>query len=85
MTSKQKANQSTRDTKTTDKGSNQQTRDTKFMDKDSTQQGRDTKFMDVDRMVNEGLGSGNVADDNELIGETTTDTMDQPESIDDEA
>lgn len=85
MTSKQKANQSSRDTKTTDKGSNQQTRDTKFMDKDSTQQGRDTKFMDVDRMVNEGLGSGNVADDNELIGETTTDTMDQPESIDDEA
>jgi hypothetical protein len=85
MTSKQKTNQPSRDTKSTDKGSNQQTRDTKFMDKDSTQQGRDSKFMDVDRMVNEGLGSANINEQNELIGDTTTDTMYQPESIDDEA
>jgi hypothetical protein len=33
-------------------------------------------FMDIDRMVNEGLGGGQVSEQNGLIGETTTNTMD---------
>ncbi|MFD0961836.1 hypothetical protein [Paenibacillus chungangensis] len=39
-------------------------------------EGRDDYFMDVDRMINEGLGGGNVTMHNGLIEETTTDTMD---------
>lgn len=41
------------------------------------QEGRDDYFMDIDRMVNEGLGGGNVTLQNGLIDESTTDTMDQ--------
>ncbi|NIK78371.1 hypothetical protein FHS15_003509 [Paenibacillus castaneae] len=39
-------------------------------------EGRDDYFMDIDRMVNEGLGGGNVTLHNGLIDESTTDTMD---------
>jgi hypothetical protein len=53
-------------------------------DQDQEQQGRDEFFIDIDRMVNEGLGGGNVTLHNGLIEETTTDTMDEPESIQDE-
>jgi hypothetical protein len=48
---------------------------------DAKDQGREDKFIDEDRMVNEGLGGGEVTEDNGLIEETTTDTMEQPESI----
>jgi hypothetical protein len=51
---------------------------------DAEQQGRDDYFMDIDRMVNEGLGGGNVTINNGLIEESTTDTMDHPESVTDE-
>jgi hypothetical protein len=44
-------------------------------------QGREDYFMDIDRMVNEGLGGGNVTLSNGLIEETTTDTMNNPESV----
>jgi len=44
-------------------------------------EGRDDYFMDIDRMVNEGLGGGMVTMHNGLIEETTTDTMDDPESV----
>lgn len=44
-------------------------------------EGRDDAFMDVDRMVNEGLGGGTVSTENGLIEETTTDTMDEPNSV----
>ena len=33
-------------------------------------------MFDIDRMINEGLGGGNVTLDNGLIGPSTTDTMD---------
>ncbi|WP_106766776.1 hypothetical protein [Paenibacillus faecalis] len=36
---------------------------------------RESTMLDIDRMVNEGLGGGNVTRDNGLIGHTTTDTM----------
>jgi hypothetical protein len=42
---------------------------------DTSHEGRDRHFMDVDRMINEGLGGGNVTPHNGLIEETTTDTM----------
>jgi hypothetical protein len=48
---------------------------------DETQESRDDCFMDIDRMVNEGLGGGNVTMNNGLIEESTTDTMDHPESV----
>lgn len=44
-------------------------------------EGRDAYFMDIDRMVNEGLGGGNVTLHNGLIEETTTDTMSHQESV----
>jgi hypothetical protein len=50
-------------------------------DLDSGEQGRNEYFMDIDRMVNEGLGGGNVTLNNGLIEETTTDTMHDPESV----
>jgi hypothetical protein len=43
--------------------------------RDTRYEGRDEFDMDIDRMVNEGLGSGQVTDQNGLIEETTTDTM----------
>ncbi|WP_079914492.1 hypothetical protein [Paenibacillus sp. 32352] len=48
---------------------------------DALHQGRDDYFMDIDRMVNEGLGGGYVSLKNGLIEESTTDTMDHPESV----
>ncbi len=42
---------------------------------DPKHEGRDDYFMDIDRMVNEGLGGGNVTLQNGLIDESTTDTM----------
>ncbi len=43
---------------------------------DSMNESRDDMFMDIDRMVNEGLGGGQVSWQNGLIEETTTDEMD---------
>ncbi|GAB7054300.1 MULTISPECIES: hypothetical protein [Paenibacillus] len=48
---------------------------------DTSNEGRDTSFMDIDRMINEGLGGGTVSIHNGLIEESTTDTMDYPESV----
>lgn len=48
---------------------------------DLTNQGCDNYFMDIDRMVNEGLGGGNVTIHNGLIEESTTDTMGAVESL----
>lgn len=48
---------------------------------DTRLEGRHQFFMDIDRMVNEGLGGGNVTDDNGLIEETTTDTMEHIETL----
>ncbi len=42
---------------------------------DSHLGGREDADMDIDRMVNEGLGGGNVTIHNGLIGHSTTDTM----------
>ncbi|CAM3640816.1 hypothetical protein COLU111180_00755 [Cohnella lubricantis] len=44
-------------------------------DSDALYEGKERFDMDIDRMVNEGLGGGQVTMDNGLIGETTTDTM----------
>jgi hypothetical protein len=49
--------------------------------RDSWDNGRSEYFMDVDRMVNEGLGGGTVTSDNGLIDDSTTDTMDHPDSV----
>jgi hypothetical protein len=35
----------------------------------------DTHMLDIDRMVNEGLGGGNITADNGYIGASTTDTI----------
>ncbi|GKU80398.1 hypothetical protein [Paenibacillus sp. L3-i20] len=40
-------------------------------------EGREDFDMDIDRMVNEGLGGGNVTLHNGLIAESTTDTMEE--------
>ncbi len=53
---------------------------------DMTDEGRDAYFMDIDRMVNEGLGGGTVSMENGLIGDSTTDTILDRETIfDDES
>ena len=44
---------------------------------DSIHEGRDIYDMDVDRMINEGLGGGQVTLQNGLISETTTGTMEE--------
>ncbi|WP_338554886.1 hypothetical protein [Paenibacillus sp. KS-LC4] len=44
---------------------------------DAKHEGRSDYFMDIDRMVNEGLGGGNVTPHNGLIDESTTDTMEE--------
>jgi len=46
---------------------------------DAQHEGRDVMYMDIDRMINEGLGGGRVTDQNGLIEETTTHTMDDEE------
>ncbi len=38
-------------------------------DKDNIHEGRDDYFLDIDRMINEGLGGGQVTSDNGLITE----------------
>ncbi|QQE74044.1 hypothetical protein KDJ56_19630 [Brevibacillus composti] len=43
--------------------------------RDTYTEGRDNFDMDIDRMVNEGLGGGQVTDQNGLIEETSTETM----------
>ncbi|NEW07044.1 hypothetical protein GK047_13615 [Paenibacillus sp. SYP-B3998] len=48
---------------------------------DANHQGQENYFMDIDRMINEGLGGGNVTLHNGLIESSTTDTMDHPESV----
>lgn len=49
---------------------------------DRTDELRKDKFVDEDRMVNEGLGGGYITNKhNGRIDETTVDSMDQPESI----
>ncbi len=42
---------------------------------DNRHEGRDDYEMDIDRMVNEGLGGGQVTHNNGLVDDTTTDTM----------
>ncbi len=44
-------------------------------------EGRKEAFMDIDRMTSEGLGGGYVTMNNGLIEETTTDSMNEPESV----
>ncbi|GGA15335.1 hypothetical protein GCM10008018_70170 [Paenibacillus marchantiophytorum] len=51
---------------------------------DTSNQGQEDHFMDIDRMINEGLGGGNVTIQGGLIESSTTDTMDHPESVLDE-
>lgn len=38
-------------------------------EKESIHEGRDEYFVDIDRMINEGLGGGQVTSDNGLIAE----------------
>lgn len=42
---------------------------------DARYEGREDYDMDIDRMINEGLGGGQVTKHNGLIEETTTHTM----------
>ncbi|OCT11149.1 hypothetical protein A8709_05545 [Paenibacillus pectinilyticus] len=51
------------------------------LSQDTGNEGKDDYFMDIDRMINEGLGGGNVTIHNGLIDHSTTDTMDHPESV----
>ncbi|MCQ6562695.1 hypothetical protein [Paenibacillus mendelii] len=44
---------------------------------DPKSEGRDDCFMDIDRMINEGLGGGQVTLHNGMISESTTDTMEK--------
>jgi hypothetical protein len=44
---------------------------------DSIHEGKDVYDMDIDRMINEGLGGGQVTVHNGLISESTTDTMEE--------
>jgi len=46
---------------------------------DSVNEGRDKYELDIDRMVNEGLGGGNVTQQNGLIEASTTDTINEGE------
>lgn len=46
-------------------------------ERDEISEGRKSYFMDIDRMVNEGLGGGQVTEQNGFIGASTTDTMDE--------
>lgn len=44
---------------------------------DTMHEGREDYFMDIDRMVNEGLGGGQVTVNNGWIDASTTDTMEE--------
>lgn len=46
-----------------------------MQEEDSIHEGKDVYDMDIDRMINEGLGGGQVTVNNGLISESTTDTM----------
>ena len=46
---------------------------------DTVFEGRNTADMDIDRMVNEGLGGGNITLHNGFIDHSTTDTMREEE------
>lgn len=49
------------------------------MDKSDVQhEGREEKFVDVDRMLNEGLGGGQVTDQNGLITDSVDLTEEEP-------
>ncbi|GIP34019.1 hypothetical protein [Paenibacillus sp. J2TS4] len=48
---------------------------------DELNEGKENRFMDIDRMINEGLGGGQVTINNGWIDESTTDTMEEPESF----
>lgn len=45
---------------------------------DVQHEGRQEKFVDVDRMINEGLGGGQVTDQNGLITDTVELTEEEP-------
>ncbi|GMK42733.1 hypothetical protein PCCS19_57930 [Paenibacillus sp. CCS19] len=49
------------------------------VDTDAWHDGRSSYEMDIDRMVNEGLGGGQVTTHNGLIDASTTDYMDTSE------
>ncbi|GBF76024.1 hypothetical protein PA598K_04463 [Paenibacillus sp. 598K] len=51
---------------------------------DADHEGRQAYEMDIDRMVNEGLGGGQVTKDNGLIDDTTVTTMDGEQRMKDE-
>lgn len=51
---------------------------------DADHEGRLAHEMDIDRMVNEGLGGGQVTMDNGLIDDTTINTMDGEQRMKDE-
>ncbi|MFD0717251.1 hypothetical protein [Paenibacillus sp. GCM10027626] len=51
-------------------------------EQDVKDEGRDDYFMDIDRMINEGLGGGQVTVHNGKITDSTTDTMDNYEGND---
>ncbi|MGE7274596.1 hypothetical protein ACQKK5_24575 [Brevibacillus panacihumi] len=46
-----------------------------MIERDSIYEGRDAYDMDIDRMVNEGLGGGQVTEQNGLIEETSVETL----------
>ena len=46
---------------------------------DTVLEGRDSADMDIDRMVNEGLGGGNITLHNGFIDHSTTDSMREEE------
>ncbi|TCZ76384.1 hypothetical protein E0485_14395 [Paenibacillus albiflavus] len=52
---------------------------------DSVNEGRDKYDVDIDRMVNEGLGGGNVTQQNGLIEASTTDTIIEGENLGEES
>ncbi|CAN7724827.1 hypothetical protein LJR153_006087 [Paenibacillus sp. LjRoot153] len=54
------------------------------LSQDTNNEDRDDCYMDIDRMINEGLGGGNVTMQGGLIEHSTTDTMTAPESVLDE-
>lgn len=51
--------------------------DKEELPEDASLDGRDEYDMDVDRMINEGLGGGQVTMHNGLITESTTDYMER--------
>lgn len=54
---------------------NGETLDWNNLTSDESEMTRESTMLDIDRMINEGLGGGNVTEHNGMIGLTTTDTM----------